>query len=605
MSTFTGLNTMVRGIFNSQTALNTTGHNITNASTEGFSRQSVNSVATMAETRGGIYGAMAVGTGVDIQSITRSRDIFADKQFRKENSTQNYYETRAKAYDNLEVIFNDTGDTGFAQAVGAFYKSWVDLSANASDIDLRTVTINKAKILCDIMKTDTRELQNQINSTYNDISFHITDCNEIIDNIVNANKMIIAKEADGSMANDLRDARDLLVDDLSKYMNVTVTETEQGAYQIISDGIALVNGITKLTLVYSQGVSSKAYGVDYGLADHSIYIKESNQVFVPQNGILKAEYDAIAECKSYMDMMIDMACFMLTTFNDQHAEGYDYNGNEGGNFFGLTYKDYTYDYDARNNISYIATSEAADDLSSDTVLTSLNKLIKTNSDIDADTGVTKLTGVAIINAFDVAAEYFTGDGAKLIAAATQYAVKDSNGDFIQYTTKDDLDNNKLQWSLDVTSDTVVTSGTVSVGDGTNAVYISELFNLNRDTILQSKRSNALVVNSYEDIKDSAADFVGRDGRINPLSGICINNFYTEHMTELAVRANVMDNNIEQQETLMVQIRNWRDSASGVDWNEELTNMIKYQKAYSSCARCLTAMDECLDRLVNNTGAVGR
>ena len=96
-----------------------------------------------------------------------------------------------------------------------------------------------------------------------------------------------------------------------------------------------------------------------------------------------------------------------------------------------------------------------------------------------------------------------------------------------------------------------------------------------------------------------------DKFINSINRSCINDYYTTTMTQLAVNAYTMDKRIEQQDALMVQIQNWRDSASGVDWNEELTNMIKYQKAYSSCARCLTAMDECLDRLVNNTGTVGR
>ena len=60
-----------------------------------------------------------------------------------------------------------------------------------------------------------------------------------------------------------------------------------------------------------------------------------------------------------------------------------------------------------------------------------------------------------------------------------------------------------------------------------------------------------------------------------------------------------------QEDLITQIVNWRSSTSGVDWNEELTNMITFQKGYSACSRCLTTMDEMLDRLINSTGVVGR
>ena len=567
MSTFTGLTTMVRGIFNAQTALNTTGHNITNASTEGYSRQNANSVSTTAESRYGIYGAIAVGTGVEIQSITRSRDIFADKQYRNENSTQNYYEMRAKTYDKLEVVLNDSGDTGMLQSITEFYKSLVDLSTSASTNANRSEVVSKAKAICDLMKTDKNEFVNQINSEYEDLNLHLQELNQILDDIVKTNKLILASEANGSSANDLRDQRDLLVDNLSDYLNVNVTETEFGAYQITSGGVMLVNGIDRLHLEFSSGVSSAAYGVDYGVLDHNIYIRESNQVFLPQNGILKAKLDAIDECKSYIDSFADIAAFMMTTFNDQHKQGYDFNGNEGINFFGDTDNEYAYSYDTATKITSVVST-------------------------DRNGSEEKLTGVQIIEAFNVNAAFFSDDSCNLIAAATRYAVNDGEGNPIFYSSDADLADHKLLWVGNAATDT----GTVGVADGTNAVYLSELFNMSLGTIAKAGRSNAVVINKY------AQDF---PEKVNALNGLSVNEYYVTVSTNLAIDAQAMDINIEQQDGLMVQIQNWRDATSGVDWNEELTNMIKYQKAFSSCSRCLTAMDECLDRLVNNTGTVGR
>ena len=74
---------------------------------------------------------------------------------------------------------------------------------------------------------------------------------------------------------------------------------------------------------------------------------------------------------------------------------------------------------------------------------------------------------------------------------------------------------------------------------------------------------------------------------------------------MGVDAETIDVRLETQDTVMTQIKNWRDSEQGVDWNEELTNMIRFQKGFSACSRMLTAMDEMLDRLVNGTGVVGR
>lgn len=608
MSTFTGLNTMVRGILNSQTALNTTGHNITNAATPGYSRQSTNPVATQSEHRGGLYGTVQVGTGVEIQSVTRSRDIYADKQFRNGTSTQKYYETRARAYDNLESIFNDSQDTGLAQAVGDFYKSWVDLSTLSSNPANRQAVISKAQVLCDTMQSYTEELQKQIDTTYNDMNLYLQDFNQVLEDIVSTNKMIIAAEADGSTANDLRDRRDSLVDKLAEYVNINVTENEVGAYQITSGGVMLVTGVDRLHFAFSNGIGSSAYGVDYGVIDHNIYIKESNQVFVAQNGIFKAEFDVIDECKSYIDKIADMAGFMLTTFNDQHKAGYDANGDEGQNFFGDSLINYNYSYSTETKVYGVTTLNSAGEC-----------VNPTTKAVVSESSYTQMTGIQIINACNVNGNFFKAAGYNLVAAATQYADKDSSGDFINYnditykqlTDSTDTENYKgdeykLTWGATASPDTSIYGyNTVGIGDGTNAVFISELFNMSYDTVVETARSNSVIMRHTMDyIKSKYGSETKYANIFNPLAGASFNDYYTNEMTELAIDAQKMDFNVEQQDNIMVQIQNWRDSASGVDWNEELTNVIKYQKAYASCARCLTAMDECLEKLIG-TGLVGR
>ena len=90
-----------------------------------------------------------------------------------------------------------------------------------------------------------------------------------------------------------------------------------------------------------------------------------------------------------------------------------------------------------------------------------------------------------------------------------------------------------------------------------------------------------------------------------MSTLSVNSYYQKAMSTLGIDAYSTDVNYEGMQAVMTQVTNWRDSTGGVDWNEELTNMIKFQKGFASCSRCLNAMDECLDRLVNSTGVVGR
>ena len=340
-STFAGLNTMYRGVSTNRLSLETVGHNMTNASAPGYSRQRVNQAATMADEVYTTAGQQYVGTGTDALSIKRARDIYADKQFWRENSTLNYYETRRKNYEKLEVVFKDNDKTGIQEAMADFYKSWVDMSKEASTTSQRVAILEKAGVLCDRIHKAGKQLQDQIKSEYADLRLNVTKVNELTSQIVELNRAIMSREAAGGSANDLRDARDNLADELAQYMNVSVNEDKaSGMYTIVSNGVSMVNGITKLNLTLGpKDADGKVVGIpnkDYGVTDYNIEIDGTGVLFDPLTGKLKAKQDSIAEDKGYMDNLANMAAFLMTTFNDQHQQGIgmDQNRTTGLNFFG-------------------------------------------------------------------------------------------------------------------------------------------------------------------------------------------------------------------------------------------------------------------------------
>ena len=669
MPMFSGLNTMVRGIFVNQTALNTTGHNITNADTEGYSRQKVNVITTVSEYRSSVYGNTAVGTGAEIHSITRSRDVYADVQYRNENSQMKYYETLATNYDKLEVIFNDSNNDGLQSEILAFYKSWVDLSTEASNSANRANVIEQGKNMADGIKFATQQLQEQIDYNYYYMNMNIKEVNDILESITKRNKEIVAAEAGGAMANDLRDQRDLLIDKLSSYMPVNIYEDEFGNYQVTSGGTTLVTGVDRLHLTRSVPIESKYFGENFGVLDYSIVIEESNVAFIPGSGILQANLDAVDDCKSYINELADISAFLMTTFNDQHRQGYDLNGltknytvmmqslDDDGNveYNNLGQGKGDYRYDAENN-RYVYVGEGmgayAIKLVEGTYIyreaegEEVPKFIKNDDGTytltnDSDTaqyiidltdtsaasaydavqipdsanffgdddhfysytqnkkwgvntvtvvgidGVTRtLSGTDIINALKLNTKFEGSEGHRYVAAATAY---DDSTDYSSYdndgrhvTDSDTYVSRLVEWNE-------------RTGDGTNAVFMSELFNMTCENITISGRSNGFIVNRYADTFKA----------LNPIGGQSINEFYVSMGTRLGVEASSVDTLVSQQDVVMTQAQNWRDATSGVDWNEELTNMIKYQKAFVACSRCLTAMDECLDRLVNSTGTIGR
>lgn len=570
-SSFAGLNTMLSGIQTYSLGLDTVGHNITNAKTNGYSRQSVDVGAVRASKVYTSFGASYVGNGAGGMAINRARDAYADKQYWRESSSKGYYETQLKNYNKIEEIFNDSGDNGLQNAMTEFYQSWVDLSANASITANRTAVIEKGRSLAERIALFTQQTQQQINMEYEDLKLNVDRVNAITDGIVALNKSILTLEANGANANDIRDQRDLLVDELSAYMNINVYEDGQGMYSIVSNGTSIVNGISGLHLQLGNRVDNE----EYGITDYTLQIQETGTLFNGLEGILKGNLDNVVENKGHIDTLANIACFLLTTMNDQHRTGVGIDKGEttGLNFYGEQKYVYTWEKAAGSDKFFLKITEG--------------------------TTETNVRGVKAIAQLHVSGELTKPGGEQLVAART-YArlynddgtpLRDKDGNYIYL---DGLtDGKELYPGSSITLDgppphTYVGGETLpaldkdlnGTGDGSNATLISTLFNL-------------------------AKDETGRPVGDRAIGDVSLNTYYNASMTGLGIRTETTGSNLDYEESMLEQINTWRESTSGVNWNEELTYMIAFQQGYTACSRCLTTMDEMLDRLVNSTGVVGR
>ena len=745
-STFSGLNTMVLGIYANQVSQETVGHNITNANTEGFSRQSVNLAAIRANQQPSLYGNVMVGAGVDSMSITRARDIFADRQYWLENSTSVYLETRQKQYQKIESIFDDTTNNDIEKTLEDFFSAWETLSVDASLSSPRINVIGKAKTFADYVHTASQKLQEQINTNYADMSLNVTKMNNIMEQITQLNKAITSAEATGASANDLRDQRDLLTDELSTYTNIHVKENELGMYQIVSNGITLVNGIHNLTLQMSTPIYNEVYGV----SDYVIQIKETTGLtFSPENGAMKALADAIAEDKQYIDHMASMSAFMLSKLNDVHRQGLGIDSVPTGglNFYG----DYNTNYIWEEQNDSTPAGITGPYIKADRY----EEHWETNAPQRSDglatftyKGTPKteyLQGINIIKELEVCSVYSEPDGEKLVAArrwgevagevdvtyerVTSYVQSDGtetkevekgsalkgveissllDGAYVTCGSSEPYhfkgiirangSNDMTDWTIEYVSDNVtgyvnnttgefsnvapaddvsdqwtyVTStgsvgSTYTISRSGNITSANDVFknhgvckivdtsgkeytNAGYDTtsgsmiLRDSEGTNYIIdptgtVQGYQfgtlspalveketlkpvywsvyeangtgdgsnAVRLAALFNVNDDNRLvtDPLGTLSVNNYYNKAMTKLGSDSEATNMKIEAQEEVMLQIEEWRQSTSGVNWNEELTNMLKFQQGFSACSRCLTTMDEMLDRLINSTGMVGR
>ncbi|WP_294146654.1 flagellar hook-associated protein FlgK [uncultured Selenomonas sp.] len=593
-STFAGLNTMVRGIFSNQLSLDTTGHNITNASTEGYSRQSVNLAATRGQNVGSIYGEVIVGTGVDSTSILRARNVYADKQYWSETSQQKYFTTQQTNYDKVEAIFDDSKNTGLKNAITEFYNAWNDLSTNASTSSNRIAVIEKGNVVADRIKTTAQQLQSQITAQYDDMRLNVKSINDYCDQLTQLNQNIMQTEASGGTANDLRDQRDEIVDKLSEYMNLNIYEDDKGMYSVVSNGITLVNGNSHLTLEMSDPYANK----EYGISDYSVNIKESGVVFLPTNGSMKAQFDTIAEDKGYIDKLANISATFLTTFNTMHQQGAGVDGTDSsfgnnppasgtyaGPSYGLNFwgeEDSLYTWDATNN--QVVASRMTNIQRSVTPMGSTTTATQPKVTITGTASSTdNLKGINIINELGICTNLKSTGGQNLIAAR------------------------KLVIEQDVSS-TGALQNTYSVkvngsGDGTNATNISTIINMDMENVQST--SDIVYMSGTTTLMDTSNTTNPNNMTSRAIKDDSINAYYSAAVAKLGSDSESVDDKSDAQDKLITQIKNWRSSTSGVDWNEELSNMIMFQQGYSACSRCLTTMDEMLDKLINSTGMVGR
>lgn len=604
-STFSGLNTMVNGIYTQRLGLNTVGHNISNSNTEGYSRQTAHAAATPSSEVYTLAGASQVGNGSTVTSVIRARDIYADRQYWKENSTDGYYNGKANNYAKIESIFNDSDNSGVQNAMEKFYQAWQDCSTTASSDTSRQNVINAGQNFAQSLQIAAKQTKEQIDSLYDDISLSVVKMNRLMGQVVELNKNIAGIEATGANANDLRDQRDLIVDQLTSMTDITVYESANGMYTLVSNGTTLVNGITKVDLE----MSAPKNNTTYSLSDYDIMIKQTGTVYTPGSGELKAQFEAVAEDKGYIDQVANMAAFMFTTMNDQHKAGYGIDGSKDKpfgnanakdnattnlNFYGESGKAFQWDAKTGKLAVYDVKTGAKEELSGMQIL----EILTVNSELTATDGHKKLatrsgerdengnllfktaTGTTTKISTTTQAEAKTDKNGDVLYMAldggtttnVKLAKKDANGDLLFLHKDVEIDDHGKPLAVDV-------NGTA---DGSNAVWIAALFNCERDkTSPEVKGPERLIGNGS------------------------LYSYYNTSMTTMGSAASNMNGRVKFQSGVMDQVENLRSSTNGVNWDEELSNMITFQQGYSACSRCLSAMDECLDKLINGTGTVGR
>lgn len=488
-STFFGLELSRRALASQQAALNVTGHNIANANTQGYTRQIANLVTTTPETTAGFGRNLTVGTGVTLDTITRARDAFVDRQFRWETSKQQYWTAKQDSLTKVEDVLNEPSDNSLSNDLNQFWVAWSDLSKDPQNAGARAVVKERALTLTDSLHAIATQISDRQNDLNSQVNVQISQINVYANQIKDLNDQIKRAEVSGDNPNDLRDSRDNLVDELSKIVSVRVTETKDPNFTDRQVNI---------------------YKVDIG--------KETTP---PQTLVDDGVVSLIEGVTAQSGIDIGFGGNDITMIQWAAGGSLDLGQNMGTLQANIEIRD-TYLTDLLGNYNKLAKG----------IVTAVNEL--------HGTGVTIGTGTTtnFFNSANVTASTISLDS----------------------SIADDINN--------------IVSGDGTAGNGSIATKISSLSGGWSSLSSESQATNKAIY------------------------GISLGDYYGATVAQLGVDVQQANRMKAGEDILVTNITNQRESYSGVSLDEEMTNLIKFQKSYSAAARMVTMMDDMLSTLMN-------
>lgn len=304
-STFMGLETAKRGMFTQQSALHTTGNNIANANTDGYTRQRVNFQATEAYPSLGLNRPQIpgqIGTGVEAGSVQRIRESYLDIQYRAENNKLGYWESRANALEKMEEIMNEPSDTGLSKTIDQFWQSLQDLALDPTNAGARSVVKERGVAVAETFNYLSTSLKSVQGDLQNELDVSVKEINSIANQLNNINKQIASIEPNGYLPNDLYDERDVLLDKLSTLANIKVNYQKSGGNTLdIAEGSATVEILDDRGNVLGTLLSAKEQRVNEFKVSYSNTNELVETVSIGSKKIDVQDFNSMGKISSLID----------------------------------------------------------------------------------------------------------------------------------------------------------------------------------------------------------------------------------------------------------------------------------------------------------------
>jgi flagellar hook-associated protein 1 FlgK len=320
----------VSGLNAAQAGLLVTGHNITNAATDGFHRQeAVQGTQTPQETGAGFFGK-----GVSVDTVRRAYSQFLDNALLQAQTQGAYLETYGAQIRMIDNLLADP-TSGLSPALQAFFSGVQDVASNPASIPSRQQMLSLGESLVSRFQTFSARLTEMRYGVNRQISDTVNEINTLAGNIARVNQQIMQLQTgDNRQANDLLDERNALLTDLNKLVRASVVEQSDGSINVfIGNGQSLVLGTQTYALAAGPSAADpQDYGVFYLQGAARIELQPSSLRGGTLGGLFAFRSETLNVAQNQLGRV---AVVLAQTFNDQHRLGQDLNGALGEDFFAV------------------------------------------------------------------------------------------------------------------------------------------------------------------------------------------------------------------------------------------------------------------------------
>ncbi len=619
-NSFAGIELGKRSIMAHTQQIQTAGHNISNADTEGYTRQRVQVKTfdpiyrpdlTRAETPG------QIGQGTTIESISRLRDELLDQRIVSQSNQEAYWDTREHYYTMIEQVYNEPDDISVRSNMDKFWQSWQELSVYPESKAARQAVVTRGETLAGSISQRYKSLAGIGTLINGDIEAVTRQINDYARQIAAINGEIVRSKAMDDNPNDLMDRRDLLVEKLSSLANITTDTRDDDEFMVHIEGQVLVQGSVARQFELVANTDNNGYD--------SVVWSDTGLLADVKSGKLGALLELRdVDVRNEIQSLDTMAMNFSDLVNDVHKAGIGANNVTGLDFF----VQYPFVTDVKGN--YDRNGDGAVDSSYIFRFTGTNAL-NPQDKVGLD-GVMTFSG----KNGNITVPYYANDTIEAVIAR----INDSEGEVKAYldrnshlvlkaTTAAAMDNPDFV-IRHVEDSGLFLAGYSGILSGSGAENAFDFARADAVDFLSGGYSVAPVLNPSDyiavnpavknDVNSVAAAFPTPQGRavlgdgraaveiaairntdVMIGSSRTFDDYFAESVTNAGLKGEQAENMLLSQNAIMNDLRDLRDSISGVNIDEELADIIKFQHGYNAAARYVTVIDEMLDTIINRLG----